>query len=101
VERARGASRGIPIEIECETLEHVRAAIGARADEVLLDNMSVEMIAVAVVLCRDAGVRTEASGGVTLDTIAEVASTGVDSISIGALTHSAAAIDLSLEVEAS
>ena len=100
VERARRARPGVPIEIECEALEQVRAAIEVKADEVLLDNMSVDVMRRAAGLCREAGVRTEASGGVTLDTVAGIAATGVDSISVGALTHSAPAADFSLEVEA-
>ena len=100
VGRARRARPGVPIEIECETLEQVRAAIEAKADEVLLDNMSVDVMRRAAGFCRPAGIRTEASGGVTLETVAGIAATGVDSISVGALTHSAPAADFSLEVEA-
>lgn len=97
IERARAAMAWI--ECECDTLEQVREAVDAGADEILLDNMSVQTLRAAVELVAGRA-RTEASGGVTLDTVAETATTGVDAISVGALTHSARAIDLSLEVEA-
>lgn len=89
----------VPIEVECETLDDVRAAIAAGADEVLLDNMDVETMTRAVEMAKAAGRRTEASGGITLETAGRIAKTGVDSISVGALTHSAPAVDLSLEIE--
>jgi nicotinate-nucleotide pyrophosphorylase (carboxylating) len=89
----------VPIEVECESLDDVQAAIDAGADEMLLDNMDVETMKQAVAMARAAGRRTEASGGVTLATVKEIAATGVDSISVGALTHSAPAVDLSLEIE--
>jgi len=100
IESAIAAARetGRWIEVECETLEQVRAAVEAGADEVLLDNMSVTELSEAVSEVA-ARARTEASGGVTLDTVAAIAKTGVDAISVGALTHSARAIDLSLEIE--
>jgi nicotinate-nucleotide pyrophosphorylase (carboxylating) len=90
------------IELECDTLEHVQEALEAGVDEVLLDNMDVETLRKAVTLVREhaGSTRTEASGGVTLGTVRAIAETGVDSISVGALTHSAPAIDLRLEVEA-
>jgi nicotinate-nucleotide pyrophosphorylase (carboxylating) len=97
---ATAKMRAAAVEVECDTLEQVGRAIDAGADELLLDNMSVEMMAQAVEMARAAGLGTEASGGVTLETVADIARTGVDSISVGALTHSAPAIDLSLEVEA-
>lgn len=87
------------IECECESLDQVREALDAGADEVLLDNMDLQTLRAAVEIVAGRA-RTEASGRVTLDTIADIAKTGVDSISVGALTHSARAIDLSLEVEA-
>ena len=89
---------GSHIEVECDSLEQVREALDAGADELLLDNLDVATLARAVELARDRA-KTEASGGVTLETVAKIAATGVDSISVGALTHSAPAIDLSLEVE--
>jgi len=98
VERARRAQPSMAIEIECETLEQVRAAVAAASDEVLLDNMDLDTMRAAAAVCREVGVRTEASGGVTLDAVRAIAATGVDSISVGALTHSAPAADFSLEV---
>jgi nicotinate-nucleotide pyrophosphorylase (carboxylating) len=98
VARARA---GVPlltkIEVECDTLDQVREALAAGADRILLDNMSPADLRDAV---RLAGGRTplEASGGVTLDTVRAIAETGVDFISIGALTHSARSLDVSLEV---
>ncbi|HJT37748.1 MAG TPA: carboxylating nicotinate-nucleotide diphosphorylase [Actinomycetota bacterium] len=91
---------GKHVEVECETLEQVRDALDAGADELLLDNMAVTTLAKAVALAKEKGCATEASGGVTLESVGDIAKTGVDSISVGALTHSARAIDLSLEVEA-
>ena len=88
------------VEVECETLDQVGDALDAGADELLLDNMDVSTLATAVSMAKEKGCATEASGGVTLETVGAIAKTGVDSISVGALTHSARAIDLSLEVEA-
>ena len=99
VEAARASARGAWIEVECDALDQLEDAIAAGADEILLDNMSIEDLTEAVRRVSDR-VRTEASGGITLETIAAVAGTGVHAISIGALTHSAPSIDLSLEVEA-
>ena len=87
------------VEVECENLDQVREALDAGAHELLLDNMDITTLAEAVKLAKGRA-KTEASGGVTLETIGAIASTGVDSISVGALTHSAPAVDLSLEVEA-
>jgi len=98
VEAARAT--GARVEVECETLAQVTDALDAGADELLLDNMDVITLAEAVAMAKEKGRATEASGGVTLQTVGEMAKTGVDSISVGALTHSARAIDLSLEVEA-
>jgi len=88
------------VEVECETLAQVADALDAGADELLLDNMDLTTLATAVSMAKEKGRATEASGGITLETIGAIAKTGVDSISVGALTHSARAIDLSLEVEA-
>lgn len=99
VSRARAiALAGTAIEVECDTLEQVRAAVAAGAHWVLLDNMSPEQLVEAVACCRGA-VITEASGGVTLETVRRVAETGVDRISVGALTHSAPALDLGLDFD--
>ncbi len=95
VRRARDAA--LPnIEVECDTLAQVAEAVAAGADIVLLDNMTPEMLrrAVAVVAGR---ARTEASGGVTLDTIRAIAETGVDYVSVGRLTQSAPAVDIGLD----
>jgi nicotinate-nucleotide pyrophosphorylase (carboxylating) len=95
--RARAADNNLPVEVEAETLDEVREALDAGADAILLDNMTLEELREAVDLV--AGRATlEASGGVTLDTVREIAETGVDFISVGALTHSARSIDVSLEV---
>ena len=97
--RARAAiGPMVRIEVEAETVEQARAAAEAGADMILLDNMGPAQLreAVAAVAGR---ARLEASGGITLETVRAVAETGVDYISVGALTHSARAIDLSLEIE--
>ena len=87
----------LPIEVECDTLDQVRDAVGARADAILLDNMGIDELRDAVALV-DGRARLEASGGVTLETVRAIAETGVDEISIGALTHSAPSLDVSLEL---
>jgi nicotinate-nucleotide pyrophosphorylase (carboxylating) len=87
------------IEVEVESLGQIGDAVDAGADAVLLDNMSPELMAEAVRLVRGRAV-VEASGGITLETIDAVAATGVDLISVGALTHSVRALDLALEIEA-
>jgi len=90
---------GLRIEIEADTLDQVRAFFALRqVDVILLDNMSLEEMREAVRL-RPAHIQLEASGGVTLATIRDIAQTGVDFISVGALTHSAPSIDLSLEMQ--
>jgi nicotinate-nucleotide pyrophosphorylase (carboxylating) len=93
--RARGT--GLPVEVEAETLEQVREAIDAGADAVLLDNMGLDELREAVALVAGRA-KLEASGGVSLDTVRAIAETGVDFISVGALTHSARSLDVSLEV---
>lgn len=87
----------LPVEVEVETLAELRDALAAGADGVLLDNMPPALMAEAVGLARGRAT-TEASGGITLASIRQVAETGVDFISIGALTHSAQSLDVSLEV---
>lgn len=92
----RRAPQGLRIEVECSTLAEVQEALDAGAEIILLDNMPLADIRAAVQ--RIAGrARAEASGGVTLANVAEVAACGVDAISVGALTHSAPALDISLE----
>lgn len=98
VERARAAvSPGMRIEVEVETLDEVREALAAGADMLLLDNMPIDILREAVALAAGR-VPLEASGGITLETVRPVAETGVDFISVGALTHSAGSIDVALEV---
>jgi nicotinate-nucleotide pyrophosphorylase (carboxylating) len=89
------APAGVTVEVECATLEEVSAALEAGVPRLLLDNMSVEDLRRAVELA-EGRAELEASGGITLETIRAVAETGVDFISIGALTHSAPALDVSL-----
>ena len=102
VELAQAAQPELEIEVECRDPGEVAAALGAGAERLLLDNMSAAELRAAVALRDRAGhpATLEASGGVTLDDVAEVAATGVDFISVGALTHSAPALDLSLLLEA-
>jgi nicotinate-nucleotide pyrophosphorylase (carboxylating) len=100
VRRAREGASGLGIEVECRTLDEVSEALGAGASRLLLDNMDPDDLRAAVALRdRESSVTLEASGGITLDNVRAVAETGVDFISVGALTHSAPALDLSLEVE--
>jgi len=84
------------VQVEVESVEMARAAIDAGADLLVIDNQPLEVIARIVGLAGGA-VPTEATGGITLENVAAIARTGVDRISIGALTHSARAVDLSLE----
>jgi len=88
----------LAVEVEADTVEQVREAIAAGADLVLLDNMGTGDLRVAVRLARAAGVRTEASGGLSLDRAHEVAATGVDFLAVGALTHSAPALDIGMDL---
>jgi nicotinate-nucleotide pyrophosphorylase (carboxylating) len=91
------AATDLPVEVECETLAQVAEALEAGVDAILLDNMSLDDLRAAVALV-DGRARLEASGGVTLETIRAIAETGVDEISVGALTHSARSLDVSLEL---
>jgi nicotinate-nucleotide pyrophosphorylase (carboxylating) len=105
VHAARRAQPELAVEIECRDLEEVAYALGVGAERLLLDNMDLETLAAAVKL-RDEqggseGPMLEASGGVELETVRAIAETGVDFISIGALTHSAPSLDFSLLLEAS
>ncbi len=93
----RAGTTGLPVEVECERLDQVGEALEAGADRILLDNMPPPLLDEAVRLVA-ARVPLEASGGVTLATVRRIAETGVDFISIGALTHSARSLDVSLEV---
>ncbi|HKN93588.1 MAG TPA: nicotinate-nucleotide diphosphorylase (carboxylating), partial [Thermoleophilaceae bacterium] len=89
------AADGMAVEIECATLAEVDEALEAGAKSILLDNMSLDELREAVSRA-EGRAETEASGGVNLDTVRAIAETGVDWISVGALTHSAPALDLSL-----
>ena len=100
VRRVRAAGVGVPVEVEVKNLDELREALKLGVDRILLDNFSVEDIAEAVKIA-EGRVPLEASGGVTLDNVAAIAATGVDYISVGALTHSAPALDLSLELSPS
>ena len=98
LERMRAARRDMPIEIEAQSLEQVDEVLATGANVILLDYLSTERIRDAV--RRIAGrAQIEISGGITLDRIPELAETGADYVSVGGLTHSAAAADLSLEIE--
>lgn len=97
IERLQAAGSGLPIEVEVEDLAGVEVALEAGADRILLDNMGLEQLRAAVRLVAGR-VPLEASGGVSLATVRSIAETGVDTISIGALTHSARALDVSVEV---
>jgi len=97
VARARAANHGLPVEVEVETVDAVDAALDAGADIVLLDNMSTADIREAVRRSRGRA-KVEISGGVTLGRIAELAATGADFVSAGALTHSAPSADISFEL---
>ena len=97
IARARAAVHHLlRVEIECDTLAQVDEAIAAGADAILLDNMTVADMTTAVRTIAGRAI-VEASGGVTLETIRQIADTGVDLVSVGALTHSARAVDLSME----
>ncbi|HZR93062.1 MAG TPA: carboxylating nicotinate-nucleotide diphosphorylase [Gaiellaceae bacterium] len=95
VERAK--TTGFPVEVECDTIEQVAEAVDAGAERILLDNMSPALLRRAVALVGGRA-QLEASGGVSLETVREIAETGVDFVSVGALTHSARSLDVSLEV---
>jgi nicotinate-nucleotide pyrophosphorylase (carboxylating) len=98
VRRARAVHPRIAVEVECRNLAEVRQGVEAGADRLLLDNMSTVELRKAVAVAKGGGraPELEASGGITLDNVAEVAARGVDYISVGALTHSAPALDLSM-----
>ena len=98
VAQVRASGSTSPVEVEVETLEQVDEALEAKAEILLLDNMTTEHIREAVRRSRGRA-KTEISGGVTLARIAELAATGADYVSSGALTHSAPAADISFEIE--
>ena len=96
-DRVRAASH-LPVEVECDTIEQVSEALDAGVDAILLDNMTLDELRSAVALAGGRA-RLEASGGITLESIRAVAETGVDEISVGALTHSARSLDVSLALK--
>jgi nicotinate-nucleotide pyrophosphorylase (carboxylating) len=98
VGRARAAGVGLPIEVEVETMEELDEALAAGAERILLDNFAIDQMRDAVVRCGGRAV-VEVSGGVTLDRLPQIAETGAAFVSIGALTHSVRAADLSFELE--
>jgi nicotinate-nucleotide pyrophosphorylase (carboxylating) len=102
VNRCRSAMHAqelrLAIEVETITLEQVAEARDLRVDRIMLDNMTLQQITAAVELV-DGQTELEVSGGITLDAVADIARTGIDFISVGALTHSAVALDLSLIIE--
>lgn len=97
IRRAKAGARDQPVEVEVETLDEVDAALGAGAETLLLDNMTTAQIGEAVRRCRGRA-KTEISGGVSLSRLPELVATGADFVSSGALTHSAPAVDISLEI---
>ncbi len=94
---ARAAHPDLAITVEVESLDQLREAVGCAAERIMLDNMPIEVMREAVTIA-GAHAELEASGGITLATIREVALTGVDFISVGAITHSARWLDVSMEV---
>lgn len=93
----RARTQGIAVEVEVDSLADLEAALAGKPEWVLLDNMAIEQMTEAVRIT-DGRAKLEASGGVTLDTVRAIADTGVDAISVGALTHSARALDVSLDL---
>lgn len=100
VHAVRAYAPDLPCEVEVDDLDQLAEAIAARAELIMLDNFAVADIATAVALARDAThkIQLEASGGITVATVADVAETGVDYVAVGALTHSVPALDLGLEL---
>ena len=90
-------SHVLPIEVEVDRIDQIPPVLAAGAQEILQDNFTVEELAEAVRLVNGRA-RLEASGGLTLETAREVAETGVDYLAVGALTHSAAALDIALDL---
>jgi nicotinate-nucleotide pyrophosphorylase (carboxylating) len=98
VQRARAQYPSLKVEVEADTLEQVEQAVAAKADLILLDNMNPIQLRLAVQKCKGRA-QTEASGGITLASVRAVAEAGVDFVSVGALTHSARAVDIGLDFE--
>jgi nicotinate-nucleotide pyrophosphorylase (carboxylating) len=98
VQAIRTTAPDVPLEVECDSLDEVRAAVAAGVQLVLLDNFGVEDTRRAVELVRGTGVRLESSGGLSLDRVREFAATGVDYLAVGSLTHSAPVLDLGFDL---
>jgi nicotinate-nucleotide pyrophosphorylase (carboxylating) len=99
IRAVRDAAPGLPLEVECDTLEQVREALAEGAELILLDNMDLANLRAAVALTRDyPAARLEASGGLRLEKARAVAETGVHYLAVGALTHSSHALDLGLDL---
>jgi len=98
VEAIRARAPGVPLEVECDTLDQVREALAAGVGLIMLDNFDLAGTVAAVDLARGTGCRLEASGGLSLDRAREVAATGVDYLAVGALTHSAPVLDLGFDL---
>jgi len=98
ISRARKKFRKLKIEVEADTLEQVKQALDAGAEMILLDNMNLKQLRQAVKMAKGCA-KTEASGGVNLKTVRAIAQTRVDFISVGALTHSARAVDIGLDFD--
>lgn len=96
IAKAKAEAKGMKVEIEVQNLEQLKQAIDGKPDIVMLDNMSIDTIKQAVKMVPPS-ISLEASGGITLENVREVAEAGVDVISVGALTHSAPAMDFNLE----
>jgi nicotinate-nucleotide pyrophosphorylase (carboxylating) len=99
VNAARALQPGMPVEVEVESIDELREALTAKAERMLLDNFSTELLEQAVAINRSEGdppAELEASGGLSLEQLGEVAATGVDYVSVGALTKNIRAIDLSM-----
>jgi nicotinate-nucleotide pyrophosphorylase (carboxylating) len=100
IEAVRAQAPGIPLEVECDTLDQVEEALAAGVGLVLLDNFGLADTRAAVAMVAGSGMRLEASGGLDLAGAAEVAATGVDYLAVGALTHSAPVLDLGFDLRA-
>jgi nicotinate-nucleotide pyrophosphorylase (carboxylating) len=98
IQRAREKFPKLKVEVEADTLKQVEQAVNAGADFILLDNMNLKKLRQAVKIVNGRA-KTEASGGVNLKTVRAIARTGVDFISVGALTHSARAVDIGLDFQ--
>ena len=89
--------KGIPVEIEVDSIDQLKEVLDEKPDRILLDNMSPDTLAAAVQVASGSGIYLEASGGITLKNLREVAATGIDGISSGALTHSAPSADIGFD----